>query len=269
MKPVPTEVRPQVAAETLSVLDAAAAAIARAAGSLGRSIGGAGNGSNPTNTSGRPVESRKPPSSPAISVGGGRMEASVRTAVEPPAASARRGIGPAAIRLPASHTMSRAWTTPSPPPAIRSAVLSSPSPNRPAISRPMAAPSDSPRMTAPTRPMMTTIGRIVGSISDSWSATYGRARIAAAPPVIAPIRPNTCGVAPDRQPRTTATTMNRIVSASSGFTGRSSHRRPEDASGQKSGQPATTVRAGPPPVRRCAVDGPPPRPTARRPSTRR
>ena len=45
-------------------------------------------------TSGSPVASSQPPSPTAISVGGGRNAASVRTAVEPPAVSARRGTGP-------------------------------------------------------------------------------------------------------------------------------------------------------------------------------
>ena len=73
----------------------------------------------------------------------------VRTAVDPPAVSARRGIGPSASRLPASHTISSAWATPSAEPAVRSAVLSRPSPSRPASARPSPA-SDSPMPTATT-----------------------------------------------------------------------------------------------------------------------
>ena len=94
------------------MLVSATAAIARAWRSFGRSTGGAASGSKPTKTSGRPVASSQPPRPTAISVGGGRMVVIVRTAVEPPAVSARCGIGPSASRLPASHTMSRAWTTP-------------------------------------------------------------------------------------------------------------------------------------------------------------
>src|SRR5690242_4020904 len=89
--PVPTDWRPQVAAATLKVLFSASAAIARARGSAGRSTGGAGNGSKPTNTSGRPVWSSQPPSPTATSVAGGRIVAIVRTAVELLAVSASRG----------------------------------------------------------------------------------------------------------------------------------------------------------------------------------
>src|SRR3954470_12407495 len=44
------------------------------------------------------------------------------------------------------------------------------------------------------------------------------------PPAIAPRRPVTCGIAPDRQPRMRATTIRSSVSASIAFTARSSHR---------------------------------------------
>ena len=76
-KPVPTDERPQVAAVTLNVLASATAAMARAVGSLGWSTGGAGSGSKPTKTSGRPVVSSQPPS-PIGDLGGRREDAGHR-----------------------------------------------------------------------------------------------------------------------------------------------------------------------------------------------
>ena len=175
-----------MAAETLSVLASATRAIARAAGSAGRSTGGPGSGSKPTKTSGSPVSSSQPPSPTAISVGGGRIAVIVRTAVEPPAVSARRGTGPSARRLPASHTMSRAWTAPKPAPIVRSAAPSSPLPSFRVAALPTPAPSDSPMATAPIRPISTTNGRKTGSISPSGSAEERQCDRTAAPPIDGP-----------------------------------------------------------------------------------
>ena len=93
-----------------------------------------------------------------------------------------------------------------------------------ASARPIAAPIDSPRATAQTSPMSTTNGRRVGSSPLRRSARNGSARMARTPPPIAPIRPVTCGIAPDRQPRMRATTIRSSVMASIAFTRRSSHR---------------------------------------------
>ena len=147
-----------------------------------------GRGSKPTKTSGRPVVSSQPPSPTATSVGGGRMAAIVRTAVEPPAVrrGAERALRPAGCR-----------------PATRPAGLDAPSRSPPfgrlpeeqavaeprAATRPIAAPIDSPRATAPMRPTRTRIGRIdglepgqgigqVGQGEDGQDAAADRARSA-------------------------------------------------------------------------------------------
>ena len=85
-------------------------------GSVGRSTGGAGQRLEADEHVGQAGASSQPPSPTAISVGGGRIAVNVRTAVESAAVSARRGTGPSASRLPASHTMRSAWAAPKPAP---------------------------------------------------------------------------------------------------------------------------------------------------------
>ena len=65
-----------------------------------------------------------------------------------------------------------------------------------------------------------------------------------------PSSPRTCGIAPERQPRMAATTTSSSVTASMGFTGRSSHRPAEGALGASAGrsagvpEPASRPRSG-------------------------
>ena len=173
--PVPTDDTPQVAAETLNVLASAAAAIARAAGSVGRSTGGAGSGSKPTKTSGSPVASSRSPRPPATSVAGGRTAAIVRTAVDPPAVSARRGIGPSASEAAGQpddeqRLGDRRGRAGGPVGGAQQAVTE-PAGQPRARAPPRATRRGRPR---PTRPARTTIGRIVGSMPDSGSCEVGQ-----------------------------------------------------------------------------------------------
>src|SRR6185436_15910343 len=69
---------------------------------------------------------------------------------------------------------------------------------------------------------------LIGTAS-SGSTRWGRARTTRAPPPTAPSSPPTWGRAPEWKPRTTARTMSRIATRSSGFTARSSHRDGEAA----------------------------------------
>ena len=166
----------------------------RAVASLGRSTGGRGSGSKPTNTSGRPESSSRLPSPVAISVGGGRTALSVRIAVDVWAASVRRGTGPIASRPPASHTMRRAWAAPVMLPASRSAAPRNPVPSDRAAVRPMAEPTDSPMPDRHQQAGQHDV-RADADRDRCRAARPGRARprIASAPPPTAPSRPPTCG----------------------------------------------------------------------------
>src|SRR5688572_21339647 len=53
---------------------------------------------------------------------------------------------------------------------------------------------------------------------------------------MAPRSPRTCGIAPERHPRMAATTTSRSVTASMGFTARSSHRPAEAALAPRPGR---------------------------------
>ena len=132
----------------MTVLATAPWASFRAVGSLGRSIGGAGMGSKPTKTAGRPVLSRSRPSSTANSDGAGSSALRTRIARDVWAASVRRGTGPKATRPPTSQTMSTACAMPTTEPKIRSAAPSTPVPRPVATRRPIVDPIDSPRATA-------------------------------------------------------------------------------------------------------------------------
>ena len=120
-------------------------------------------------------------------------------------------MGPSASRLPASHTTSSAWATASAEPAVRSAVLSRPSPSRPASARPSAAAeqfAEADRDHQAGQDHDRADRRID---ARQRILEVGRARIASAPPRIAPIRPKTWGIAPERQPRITPATMRHRV----------------------------------------------------------
>ena len=122
---------------------------------------------------GQPGLVEEPPRPTASSVGGGSIAVIVRTAFEPLAVWARRGIGPSAIRLPASHTMRNAWANPRPSPCPVGGADD-------AVAEPRATARPSPpdRFADADRgdDAPTTSSRRTGSIPDSGSASQGGRR---------------------------------------------------------------------------------------------
>ena len=166
----------------------AAAAIARAAGSSGRSTSGAGSGSKPTKTSGNP-EALRMPAQLAGDLGDRWQELTGESldggGVLGELGEARNG----ADRHEAAHQ---------PDDRIRRATPTIEPPTRSAApGRPCRAPAPSsgrrrsdpnyPSATANRRPPSTMSERSDGSRSRSQSANQGRARTATTPPSSAPI----------------------------------------------------------------------------------
>ncbi len=210
----------QPSATTRRTERAARAPIWRASASDGRAMSGAGSCSRPMKTSGRPVLSRRCPSSRTRSVGGGRYPSTIRTAVEVWACSLRLGNGPVARIPPASQTMRIAWPAPTTAPATRSNAPRRPAPRACDAARPVAAPSPSPRPTSPSSTESTTRARNVGGRPSSAGVAIGRTRNPMIAPAAAPPSPASWGRAPDRAPRTTAATSSTTAMRSTVFTAR-------------------------------------------------
>ncbi len=210
-------------ATTRSTDGAARSPISRATSSDGRSISGAGSCSRPMKTSGRPLSSRRFPSSRTISVGGGRNSSTTRRAVDFWAIWLRLWNGPEAMTPPASQRIRIACAAPTSAPATRSRALRKPVPRALDAARPPIAPSASPSPMSPRSTLRTTTARRAGCSESRKGSAAGRIARPVSAAIAAPVRPSSCGSAPDRTPRIIASTIMPIAIASRRFTAGSCH----------------------------------------------
>ncbi len=166
----------------------------------GSSTGGAGRGSIPLKTWGRPLSSRTAPTLPMTSPGGGSTSRSHRTATDRPAIPATTGRELVARSPPTSQVTRTTCAAPS----IAPRALSIPPPTPPTSSLRIRAPTLEPiawaMATIRKAPPIATKAR-AGCSSPARALTSCGAsatmRTTATPTAASP---RTCGIAPDRKP---------------------------------------------------------------------